>query len=271
MPELPEVETIKNDLIKLVLFKTIKETEILQSDIIKYPETGLFQEEIKDCKIRDIQRKGKYLIFNLSSLKEMVIHLRLTGQLIYRDKPAKEKFTKLIFYFSEGGLLYLNDRRGFAEVYLVPQRNYELINSLKNLGIDPLSEEFSCEVFERIVKSSTVNIKSILMDQEKIAGVGNIYANEALFLSRINPKRPGNSLTSGEIQELYRTLLSVLKKAIRERGTSVDTYVDAKGNKGNFKPTVYGNEGIPCPNCGTAIKKISLGGRSTYFCPKCQR
>jgi formamidopyrimidine-DNA glycosylase len=271
MPELPEVETIKNDLIKLVLFKTIERVEIFSEDIIKYPEVSLFKEKIKDCKIRDIMRRGKYLIFNLSSLEELVIHLKLTGQIIYREKFSKEKFTKIIFYLKESGLLYFNDKRGFAEIYLIPQKNYDLIPGLKNLGVEPFSNEFTYEVFEKIVKNSSSNIKSLLIDQEKIAGVGNIYANESLFLARINPKRISHTLTSGEIQELYRNLLSVLKKAIKERGTSIDTYVDLKGNKGNFKPIVYGNEGIPCPNCGTAIKKININSRPTYFCQKCQR
>jgi len=281
MPELPEVETIKEGLKKVLLGKKIISFEILDTKRIK----GNLN-KIKNKKILGIKRRAKLLIIEFENKINLVIHLKMTGQLIYKDKKTKiagghqseelflevpNKFTRVIFNLSPQSQLFYNDLIRYGEIRVLTKEETEKI--LKNeFGPEPF-EDFSLDYFKNLVKKyKNSNIKKLLMDQKKIAGVGNIYSNEALFYAHINPKRKAGSLSEEEIKNLFKGILKALKIGIKYEGASIRNYVNHKGEKGKMQNffKVYEREGKKC-SCGGIIKKIQLGGRGTYFCPKCQK
>lgn len=274
MPELPEVETIKQELSRKIKGKKISKIDIFLPKIINL-ETKQFRRKIVGTKIVNIKRRGKLIIINLSNLNNLVIHLKLTGQLLLAGKSKRpQKHTHLVFYFTDNTRLFFNDSRQFGFIKLFNQK--ELLDFLKkeNFGPEPLSKEFSLTLFKTLLlKKKKSKIKPLLMDQTFIAGVGNVYSQEACFYAKIHPGRKVGTLTEQEISDLYYYLRSVLVKAIKHKGSSVDTYVDIYGKQGEYVPflKVYGREGDRCLRCKTKIKMIKLGGRGTYFCPKCQK
>jgi len=272
MPELPEVETIKRDLEEKIKSKKVEKVVVANDKCIKMPASGEFISGIEGRFFQQIKRRGKYLIIELDSSDNLVIHLKLTGRLIYSLKEKKLDYSKIIFIFYDSTQLTFTDMRGFGNVWLLPDKEFKRIPSLKNLGPEPLEEEFTVDKFKELLKEKRTDIKSLLMNQEFIAGIGNIYSQEALFLSGIHPKRKALSLRYEEIGRLYNNLRSVLNEAISYRGSSVDAYVDLQGEKGKYKPhlRVYGREGKNCPVCGAIIQKINIKGRGTCFCPQCQ-
>jgi len=272
MPELPEVETIKRDLEEKIKGKKVEKVVVVNDKCIKMPASGEFISGIEGRLFQQIKRRGKYLIIELDSGDNLVIHLKLTGRLIYSLKEKKLDYSKIIFIFYDSTQLTFTDMRGFGNVWLLPDKEFERIPSLKNLGPEPLEEEFTVDKFKELLKEKRTDIKSLLMNQEFIAGIGNIYSQEALFLSGIHPKRKALSLHYEEIGRLYNNLRSVLNEAISYRGSSVDAYVDLQGEKGKYKPhlRVYGREGKNCLICGAIIQKINIKGRGTRFCPRCQ-
>ena len=280
MPELPEVETIRRGLDKYLKNKTIKEVKILDPKLIQGDVRNVI-----GAKIENVERYGKGLVINLSNGYSIAIHIKLTGQLIYQGeenkntKPSKEKvgklpskFTRAIFYLSPQGTLYFNDVRRFAWIKILPKEEVKKLNFFKNLGPEPF-KDLTLEKFEKIVKASSQKIKALLMDQKKISGVGNIYANEALFEARISPLRKSNSLTKEEINKLYNAILKVLEEGLKYGGTTEINFVNADGQPGKFQEQlkVYGKKGQPCPVCKTPIEYTKISGRSTFYCPKCQR
>ena len=268
MPELPEVETIKKGLQKCILGKSIKKIEVDKPRIIKKPGLGEFKNQLRKKTFQKIIRRGKYLIFQLSGRKFLVVHLRLTGQLIYGQKDSK---SRLNFLLSDGNYLNLNNRRMLAEVRLV--NDYKNVSGIAKLGYEPLSREFNLDAFDRGIKKTRRKIKAVLMDQTFIAGIGNIYSQEALFQAKIDPCREACSLSKQEAKKLYLALTKILKDAVKYRGSSVDTYTDSRGKKGRYHPRlkVYGREGEKCFSCGRRLKKTTLEGRTTCFCPECQK
>lgn len=274
MPELPEVETIKRGLLERVKGKKVKKVSIKNPKCISFPSPGEFKERIEGRVFREINRKGKYLIIELDSGENLVFHLKLTGRILYSPEEGKEfEYVRVIFAFEEGDELSFTDIRGFGSIWLIPDKEFDKIPGLESLGPEPLEEDFTLESFQKMLKSKRGKIKVLLMDQTFLAGVGNIYAQEALFLAGIHPERPSSSLTSKEVKKLYDSLRFVLTEAIQYRGSSVDAYVDVEGRKGNYeeKLRVYGKEGGLCPSCSTPIRKITISGRGTYFCPRCQK
>lgn len=294
MPELPEVETIRLQLSQLIVGLTIKDIEILHKKSFVGDKNLVI-----GAKIKDIRRFAKILIFDLSNDLSIAIHLKLSGQLIYRGKNIEKKLnitdpllttlpnkhTRVIIDFTNGDHLYFNDLRIFGWIKIVQSSkikdqkyNSKLIMSsiddlIKNLGPEPL-KDLNLEKFKTILASSKKPVKLVLMDQEKLSGVGNIYANDALFLAKIDPKTPSNSLSREKANLLFHKLLKVLKDAIRWGGASEDNYRDAYGEKGEVQEHfyVYQKDGEECSNnCGEKIKRMSLGGRGTFFCPKCQK
>lgn len=267
MPELPEVETIKRDLERVVSKKKIKNIEISVGKLIK----GLTAEElikrIKGKTFKRVFRRGKYLIFSLSSGEYLVVHLKLTGQLIY---GGRDKRSRITFSLSDGKYLNFNDQRLFGEVRLV--KEWEEVSGIKKLGVEPLGRDFTPSLFQKMLAGRKTKVKPLLMEQNFLAGIGNIYAQESLFRAKIHPQRPANKLKEREVKDLYSSLQAVLKEAVDKRGSSVDTYLDAKGERGGFDSCleVYGREGKPCLKCGERIVKVKLGGRGTCFCPRCQ-
>ncbi|MFH1656055.1 MAG: DNA-formamidopyrimidine glycosylase [Candidatus Omnitrophota bacterium] len=265
MPELPEVETIKRELDKVVLGKKIIDVTVNKPKVIKEPSKDKFIKGLKKVTIKKILRKGKGLIFELSNGKYLVVHLRMTGQLVY---PGNNSQARVSFKLSNGKLLDFNDRRLLGELRLV--NNWQDMKFFKQLG--PEIYDLTPDKFSQMLKDKTTKIKPLLMDQTFIAGVGNLYAAEALFRARIHPTRAAKSLSKKERKTLFKEIKDTLNEAIKAKGSSVDQYVQVSGEDGDYAKyhKVYDRKDEPCVKCKTKIKRIALGGRGTYFCPKCQ-
>jgi len=266
MPELPEVETIKRELEKIIVNKKIIGVIINNAKVIREPKKEKFVADLKNVAIKEIIRRGKLLIFALSSGRFMTIHLKMTGQLIY---PGNGKTSRLSFKLSDGKLLDFNDSRIFGELRIVD--NWQDLKFIKELGPEPF--ELTEEKFTEILKNKKTKIKVLIMDQKIISGIGNLYANEALFRAKIDPRRCANSLSQKEAKNLFEEIKKVLSEAIHYKGSSVDQYVQVSGEPGEYVKyhRVYDRENEPCYKCKGKVKRISLGGRGTYFCPNCQK
>ncbi len=266
MPELPEVETIRKELTRAVLGKKIIKIIINNPKVIKEPSQDKFVKGLVNTRIKNILRKGKLLILELSSGKSLVIHLKLTGQLVY---PGDVKISRISFKLSDGKLLDFNDSRLLGELRLID--DWSSLKFVKELGPEPF--DLTPDEFKQKLKNKKTKIKPLLMDQTFIAGVGNLYAAEVLFRAKIDPQRPASSLSDKEKKLLFETIKQTLLEAIKYKGSSVDQYVQLTGERGDYVQyhKVYGREGQPCLVCKAPIRRISLGGRGTYFCPKCQK
>lgn len=266
MPELPEVETIKRELEKAVLGKKITGVYVHDARVIREPAPEKFQKGLTGSVIKNILRKAKVLILELSNGKSLVIHLKMTGQLVY---PGDEKRARVSFHLSDGKILDFNDQRLFAELRLLD--DWRSLKFIQGLGPEPF--DISADKFKEMLTAKKTKIKPLLMDQAFISGVGNLYAAEALFRARIHPARPAQSLSDKEKELLFKEIRDTLSEAIKYKGSSVDQYVQLTGGPGNYVKyhKVYDRVGKPCIACKTPIKRISLGGRGTYFCPKCQK
>jgi formamidopyrimidine-DNA glycosylase len=286
MPELPEVETIKNDLRKKILRKkitavTVKLTRIVKND----PKT--FKRTLNGNSIIDIDRVGKLMIAKLKhGSRFLLMHLKMTGQLIYcrgetviaggHSLPKIQgclpnKYSRVIFAFADGSHLFFNDMRTFGYLKLADREELERIK--ERFGLDPLSPGYNFATLNEIIKKRHTGIKAVLLQQPVIAGIGNIYADEILFEAGVRPNRPADRLKKDEIEKIVRASKKVLTKAIKYRGTTFNDYVDADGNQGNFmkRLKVYGHEGERCQRCGGVIGKMKVAGRGTRWCPRCQK
>ncbi|OGY23353.1 MAG: DNA-formamidopyrimidine glycosylase [Candidatus Woykebacteria bacterium RBG_13_40_7b] len=271
MPELPEVETIKRDLEKNIIGHKVIDVWYDWAKTLK-PDPETFEKAVVGKKFKDINRRAKLFIFHLDSVP-MVVHLKMTGRLLYRDQSdPKDQFTHAIFKLDKGKELRFADLRKFGWLKVLKDEK-ELENLLSEFGPEPLTEEFTLKVFENIIKKSQLKIKPLLIDQKRIAGVGNIYADESLWCAKIHPETKADKILSDQVAKLYKCIEEVLKEGIKDRGTSVDQYLDLFGRKGSHEQNlkVFRLNGDPCPRCGTIIKKIRVGGRGTHVCPACQR
>lgn len=266
MPELPEVETIKRELEKAVLGKKITGVVINNPRVIRQPSADKFKDELSGALIKSIVRRAKLLILELSNGKSLAIHLKMTGQLVY---PGNGKASRVSFCFSDGKTLDFNDRRLFAELRLVD--DWRSLKFVQGLGPEPF--ELDEDKFKEILSSKKTKIKPLLMDQTFVSGIGNLYAAESLFRAKIHPQRSAASLSDREKETLFKEIKDTLSEAIKYKGSSIDQYVQLTGEQGGYVKyhKVYGREGKPCLVCKTTIKRIALGGRGTYFCPKCQK
>ncbi|HLA25708.1 MAG TPA: bifunctional DNA-formamidopyrimidine glycosylase/DNA-(apurinic or apyrimidinic site) lyase [Patescibacteria group bacterium] len=294
MPELPEVETIKRQLLKEVIGKKIKEVELRLPSLVYFDgrkgDAKNFKKSLEGAKITKGDRAAKILILKLSNGYTLLIHLKMTGQLIYRAKngnlkmgghpwpPATvevpNKWTHIIFHFTDGSKLYFNDLRQFGYMKLIKTGELNEQKEIKKLGIEPFDKNFTLELFSQMLKKrGGAKIKPLLMDQSFISGVGNIYADESLHFAGILPIRPAGKIKSEEIKKIYSGIKTILKKSIAQGGTSSDTYVTLSGQKGGYEKylKVYGREGKKCLRCKGVVKRIKLSGRSAHFCPKCQK
>jgi formamidopyrimidine-DNA glycosylase len=266
MPELPEVETIKRGLEKALLGKKITAVCVHNPIVVREPSIVKFKAGLVGARINNILRRAKVLILELSGGKALVIHLRMTGQLVY---PGGGREARVIFHLSDGKDLDFNDRRLFAELRLLDDwHSFKFIQALGPEPFDLKQEQFSAMLAKKKTK-----IKPLLMDQGFISGVGNLYAAEVLFRARLSPERPANSLSVKEKEVLLKELKKTLLEAIEHKGSSVDQYVQLSGEPGDYVRLhkVYDREGKPCLFCKTPIKRTNMGGRGTYFCPHCQR
>lgn len=276
MPELPEVETIVRELNREIAGKKIQKIEV------KLPKMVMGKiVKIEGLKIQKIIRRAKLIIIEISGGFRLAIHLKLTGQLFYIPKnmqktktgESESKYTHVIFYFTDGSKLLFNDLRQFGWIKVLTQEELEKELKKENYGPEPLSKDFNFAKFKEVIlKRKKAQIKPVLMDQTIIAGIGNIYSDEALYLAKIHPKRKVSEISESELKKLYKAILKVLKEAIFWRGTSIDSYRRTSGEKGTYEKhrRVYQREGELCQRCGSKIERIKIGARSAHFCPGCQ-
>jgi len=288
MPELPEVETIKLGLQKYLVGHKIEDIEI------RVPK--IFQGNSKDvigAKVVDIKRIGKGLIIELDNSCVLAVHLKMTGQLVFQDKTVSgsalskkvggdvlpSKYSHVIFNLDKGAKLFYNDLRRFGWIKVIRKDELKNIPFFKEMGPEPkvgkdlAGKELTFDYFKNVIQKGNLPVKLILMDQKRIGGIGNIYANDALFLAGIDPRRKGKTLTDSEIEKLFNAIHAVIKKSLNYGGSSDENFVNVLGQEGNYQnhTLVYGKEGEKCSICGSIIQKIQLGGRGTYFCPSHQR
>ena len=278
MPELPEVETIRRGLEKEIINKRIIETQVKLPRLIKIPEADEFITRLTGVLAKNIGRRGKYILIFLNTMDYLVIHLGMSGRLIYQEEKLPllkidEKHNHLLFFFEDGSKMIYNDVRTFGKIWLL--KKDEKLSGIESLGFEPLESHFTFNELYRILHSRKGNIKSLLMNQKNIAGIGNIYANEILFQAGIHPLRKANSLTKNEAKRVYLKVRDILSKAIASRGTTMidESYRDLKGNRGKYEKAimVYGKKRGICPICGQPLEVIRIENRSTFVCSTCQK
>jgi formamidopyrimidine-DNA glycosylase len=267
MPELPEVETIKNSLEPRVVGRTFTGVKIDDTRPLQNLKSAEFRRRLIGKTILSLKRRGKYMIFILSGGDNLIIHLRMTGALLWNPE-GEEPFARIEFSFDDGGRLLYTDIRRFGTMWLVSDAS----TVTGKLGIEPLDNSFTPGYLAGILDSRPTPVKSLLLNQERIAGIGNMYADEALFHAGIHPLRPGNSLDKAEIKRLHSGIRQVLKKGIRNRGASIRNYRCPDGQTGTAHEefAVAHREGQSCPRCGGKIARMVVGQRGTYYCPRCQ-
>lgn len=272
MPELPEVETLVRGLKKKLSGKTIMHVKVLRQSILKNITSAQLSHQLEGLSFERIRRRGKFIVFQFSG-GHLVSHLRMTGKYLFFTGDEYKELThlRMLIHLAEGGNLVYQDVRCLGTINYYPSK--ASIPSIDRLGPEPLSPKFSATLLAEIISRTTREIKPVLMDQQRLAGVGNIYASEILFHSRIHPKTQANKLGLEKIDLLYKTIGNVLKQAIRLQGTTFSDYRDIENQHGRFQEFlyVYQREGQSCRLCGQSIEKIVQGGRSTFFCPQCQQ
>ncbi len=270
MPELPEVETIRRDLKKMVVGKILEKIEVFEPRLLQNCTKEELQASLQNTPLKAMERRGKFLIFNFGQ-QSAVVHLRMSGW--FSDEPGKH--TRMIMHFNDK-TLYFDDTRRFGTLHFLPTDERESHDPLKKLGLEPLGETFTKKDFQTVLNSSR-EIKKVLLDQTKVTGIGNIYACEALYQSRIHPMKPTDEISSVKVGKLHQAIQQILQRAIDNHGStlgdSVGDYRTLDGAQGNFQDhfQVYGRHGDGCFHCGKTIERITQGGRSTFFCPSCQK
>lgn len=287
MPELPEVETVVRGLNRLILKKKIAQ---VKHDWPKsFPN---LEKDVNDfmigAEISKVQRRGKAIIIKLNNGWALVTHLRMTGQMVYRGEEnwgaghpnddflndLPNKSTRVEIDFEDQTKLFFNDQRKFGYMKLLPEPEIEELSFFQKLGPEPLEDNFTVEIFkERLLKKKNSLVKSTILDQSVIAGVGNIYADEALWRAKIHPETRIKDFSNIDFKNLHESIRFVMNKSIEKGGSTDRNYVNADGSRGNYLEyaAVYHKNGQPCKRCGTEISKIRVGGRGTHFCENCQK
>jgi formamidopyrimidine-DNA glycosylase len=276
MPELPEVEHVVRALRRVIVGRTIIATEIRLPKLIAPTSTSVFKRKLKNSRITGVSRRGKYILIELDSDRVLAVHLRMTGKFLHLtgddDTP---KHTHAIFYLDNERRLAFRDQRQFAVMKLVARARLAQTKGIRELAPEPLSDDFSPAYLSEIVARSRRSLKTLLLDQTKVLGLGNIYAAEALFRAGINPFKIAAQLSSPRVGRLHQAIREVLSDAIAESSTSRVNleHPDGFSYGEAFERFwhVYEREGEPCVKCGARIRRITHGGRSTYWCPRCQR
>lgn len=272
MPEIAEVETVRNTLRKRILNKKIVDVKVhyksmIESDINDFVEYLIGDEFI------DIKRRGKWLIFETNN-RYLLSHLRMEGKFFIKDgQEAKGKHEHVTIYFDDGTTLRYEDTRKFGRMNLIKKEELTTTQAIAKQGYEPGEKELTSDYLLEKFKNKKLPIKSVLLDQTIISGLGNIYVNEVMFYAKINPERSANSITRQECELIVKGADEIIKEAIKMGGTTIKSYTSSLGVTGRFQQNlkVHKKEGEPCVICKTPIKNIKIGGRSTYFCPKCQR
>lgn len=287
MPELPEVETVRTGLVPLIVGKQV--TAIDHDTDKSFPNAPVDVERfLVGASVVDVRRRAKVLVIDLDREYSLVIHLKMTGQLVYVGRDYRfgaghpndsligqlpDKSTRVTLTFADGAHLYFNDQRKFGWVRLMPTVEIPEVDFMKRLGPEPLAADFTADVlYDRLQRRKGTTIKVALLDQSVLAGIGNIYADEALWGARIHPATKVAHLTKQQVAALHKELQYVLRLSIEKGGSSDRNYVNAEGKKGSYISfaRVFRREGQPCPRCGTAIEKSRVAGRGTHTCPACQ-
>lgn len=273
MPELPEVETVKESLKLRLVGKKIKSVNILWDNIIAYPSKEEFIREIGDKVIIDVKRRGKFLMFDLDDYY-LLSHLRMEGKYFFKNHDDEiNRHEHVIFDLGNNEELRYMDTRKFGKMYLLRKDEINNVGPLKDLGLEPWDENLNSQYLLDKYKNKKLPIKTVLLDQSIIVGIGNIYADEILFLTKINPLKKCNLLNKKECTDIIKYTRQVLEKAIEKGGTTIRTYSSVDGVHGLFQNEllVHGKDRGNCPTCNEKIDKIRVGGRGTYYCPKCQK
>lgn len=277
MPELPEVETVRRGLEAELLGRRITGARVLRKESIEYPAAADFPQLVKGHTISKIGRRGKYLIFKLSpDNADMVVHLRMSGRLLILTKKNKNtSHARVELALDDGRFLVFDDTRVFGRFWFIDGKSdlQEIVSGLSTLGPEPLNGGVTVAHLQNAFRKKMQPIKSALLDQRIMAGIGNIYADESLHLAGIDPRRAARDINSEQLGRLICAIEKVLTGAIEAGGSSIRDYVNADGVNGEYQEQahVYGREGQECRTCGTIIERIKLGGRSTFFCINCQK
>jgi len=278
VPELPEVETIRRDLEKEVVGKRIREVQITgMRSIRRHPNKKHFAAKLDGRKITGVERRGKYLLMKLEEGDVLVVHLGMSGQLL-RSKSTKDpvaKHTHVVVIFTQGGQLRFIDPRTFGELFVTALDELDAqVPELAHLGFDPVDDMMSWTRFGEMLTARKTKLKTLLMDQKFVAGLGNIYSDEILFAAGLRYDRPSESLSSQEVRRLYRAMVETLQEAIKHRGSSLadEQYRDLFGAMGDYQKMhkVYDREGQACRRCRSTVTRIKINGRSSFLCPQCQ-
>lgn len=287
MPELPEVETVRRGLADLIIGKVVTSESHDTEKGFPNAEADV-KEFLLGAMITDVRRRAKVLMIDLSTGYSLLIHLKMTGQLVFvgdtrfgaghpNDSLVNElpdKSTRVTLTFTDTSKLFFNDQRKFGWMRLMPTVEIPNIDFMQKVGPEPLADDFTPKEFmQRFARRSKTNIKAALLDQSIVAGVGNIYADESLWGAKLHPKRLVGSVTEQEFTTLFHELREVMNLAVEKGGSSNHTYVNAEGKKGSYMDfaRVFRREGLPCPRCGTTIEKFRVAGRGTHICPHCQQ
>jgi formamidopyrimidine-DNA glycosylase len=287
VPELPEVETVRQGLSELIIGKVL--ASATHDNPKSFPNAGAdVKQFLVGASVTAIRRRAKVLMIDLSTDYSLVVHLKMTGQLVFVSKETRfgaghpndslvnalpDTSTRVTLEFKDGSQLFFNDQRKFGWVRLMPTLEIPNLSFMQKVGPEPLEADFTAKQFaERFKRRARTNIKAAILDQSVIAGVGNIYADESLWGAKIHPKRLVGTITPAEFKKLYTELREVMNLSIEKGGSSNRNYVNAEGKKGSYMDfaRVFRREGLPCPRCGTTIEKLRVAGRGTHICPYCQ-
>lgn len=271
MPELPEVETVKNQLKERLIGKRIKKINIRYNDIIEYPSINIFTNNIINQEFIDIKRRGKWLIFELNDYY-LLSHLRMEGKYnFHNNNDPINKHEHVIFTLSDNIELRYHDTRKFGKMHLIEKNKIDVIGPLIKLGLEPWDERLDKYYLKQKFQRKNIPIKTVLLDQNIIAGIGNIYADEILFLSKINPYTKASILEDKDLDNIIKYTKIILEKAIKLGGTTIHSYSSVDGIDGRFQNELLVHGLDICPNCKNKITKEFIGGRGTYYCNKCQK
>jgi formamidopyrimidine-DNA glycosylase len=270
VPELPEVETVRRQIEPEITGRTIERARILDERWTRPVEPRRVEERLAGRRIESVGRRGKYLLLELDDGGVLVMHLRMTGNLVLGGDD--DRWLRASLELDDGRELRFTDPRRFGQAVLLPPGKVEEYFESR-IGIEPLSDELTAETLARLALGRRAPLKSFLLDQSGVAGVGNIYADEALWRARLHPLSPAGSMRLEHCEELRAAIVETLEIGLSNGGASIDDYLDARGERGSMQDEfiVHTRAGEPCPRCGETIRRIVVGGRSTYFCPGCQR
>lgn len=276
MPELPEVETIRAQLAERIPGRALARVEVHDAKLVSPDDPESFARELTGRAIAAVGRRGKYLLIELDSGDTLAVHLRMTGRLHWRPpgEEGEERFLRARFHLDDGSTLTFGDMRRFGRAWIVPAAPSAESEAYwsERVGIEPLSPRFTARVLEGLLGGRRGPIKAVLLNQVLVAGLGNMYADEALFQARIHPERPAGTLGAEEVRRLHRAIRDRLGAAVEAGGASIDTYRDSLGEKGSMQDLlrVHLHRGEPCPRCRATIVKTRVAQRGTYWCPACQ-